>query len=95
MLYPLDLTIHSENSYEFRRLTPVNNPPVSYLSSCSLFPFSYSLNRLRQPFEIAETKWINHENDNNNDNDNDNDNDSENGNDKQRFSNYNGYIKIL
>ena len=47
------------------------------------FPFSYSLNRLRQAFEIAETKWFNHENDNDNDSDNVNDNDSDNDNDNQ------------
>ena len=52
------------------------------------FPFSYSLNRVRQAFEIAETKWINNENGN------DNDNDSENGNDNQRLSNDNGYKKL-
>ena len=43
--------------------------------------FSYSPNRLRRAFEIAETKWINDENDN--DNDSENDNDSDNDNDNQ------------
>ena len=42
------------------------------------FPFRYSPNRLLQAFDIAETKWINHENDNDSDNDNDSENDNDN-----------------
>ena len=70
----------------------VNDPPVSFLSSCSLFSIQLFAKSSSLSVWNRRDEWINNENDNDNDNDsdndndnyNDNDNDNENGNDKKK-----------